>query len=191
MLRTRAGSQGADSATSWRGLAASSALGSCPFPDGPWYERRLAQVGRAGWLGWAAMNEASRSDDRGQGGRGASRGKGGGAKGSGQGGKGQGGKGQGGKGQGSNRGRGGKPGQDDPAAQLKGPLEKVLARLPETQRKVLELRMGLADGHPHDLSDTARALGLSMSEARDIERRAFEHIREAVPLQQLQRFLER
>jgi RNA polymerase primary sigma factor len=80
---------------------------------------------------------------------------------------------------------------DDPVKQLSGPLEKVLKRLPETQRQVLELRMGLRDGHPHDLADTARALGLSMSEARDIERRAFEHIREAVPLQQLQRFLER
>jgi DNA-directed RNA polymerase sigma subunit (sigma70/sigma32) len=54
---------------------------------------------------------------------------------------------------------------------------------------VLELRMGLKDGHPHDLADTARELGLSLSEARDIEQRAFAHIREAVPLQQLQRFL--
>lgn len=69
-------------------------------------------------------------------------------------------------------------------------MEKVLSRLPETQRKVLELRMGLKDGHPHDIADTARALGLSLSEARDIEKRAFEHIREAVPLQQLQRFLQ-
>lgn len=80
--------------------------------------------------------------------------------------------------------------QDDPVAKLTGPLQKVLARLPETQRKVLELRMGLVDGHPHDLADTARTLGLSLSEARDIEKRAFEHIREAVPLQQLQRFLQ-
>jgi hypothetical protein len=79
---------------------------------------------------------------------------------------------------------------DDPVAKLTGPLQKVLARLPETQRKVLELRMGLVDGHPHDLGDTARTLGLSLSEARDIEKRAFEHIREAIPLQQLQRFLQ-
>lgn len=78
----------------------------------------------------------------------------------------------------------------NPAEELKQPLERVLSRLPETQRKVLELRMGLADGHPHDLADTARTLGLSLSEARDIEKRAFEHIREAVPLQQLQRFLQ-
>lgn len=78
-----------------------------------------------------------------------------------------------------------------PADELKQPLEKVLARLPETQRRVLELRMGLADGHPHDLADTARAMGISLGEAREIEQRAFEHIREAVPLDQLQRFLQR
>ncbi len=82
-------------------------------------------------------------------------------------------------------------GVDETVAQLSGPLQRVLKRLPETQRRVLELRMGLADGHPHDLADTARELGLSMSEARDIERRAFEHIREVVPLEQLQRFLGR
>ena len=107
------------------------------------------------------------------------------------------GKGQAKQGQGKGRsggGPGGKQGarrdqQDDPVAKLTGPLQKVLARLPETQRKVLELRMGLVDGHPHDLADTARTLGLSLSEARDIEKRAFEHIREAIPLQQLQRFL--
>ncbi|MFA9445086.1 sigma factor-like helix-turn-helix DNA-binding protein [Egicoccus sp. AB-alg6-2] len=91
----------------------------------------------------------------------------------------------------SGQGRGGRPqsAENETVSQLAGPLEKVLKRLPETQRRVLELRMGLTDGHPHDLADTARALGLSMSEARDIEKRAFEHIREAVPLQQLQRFL--
>lgn len=82
-------------------------------------------------------------------------------------------------------------GVDDTVAKLSGPLQRVLKRLPETQRRVLELRMGLVDGHPHDLADTARTLGLSMSEARDIERRAFEHIREVVPLKQLQRFLDR
>lgn len=76
-------------------------------------------------------------------------------------------------------------------SRLSGPLKSVLERLPATQREVLELRMGLRDGHPHDLADTARTLGLSMSEARDIEQRAFEHIREVVPLGQLQRLLDR
>jgi hypothetical protein len=91
--------------------------------------------------------------------------------------------------------RGGAPDRHESSAEtvarLAGPLQKVLRRLPETQRRVLELRMGLADGHPHDLADTARELGLSLGEAREIEQRAFEHIREAIPLQQLQRFLPR
>ncbi|MFW5933654.1 MAG: sigma factor-like helix-turn-helix DNA-binding protein [Actinomycetota bacterium] len=87
------------------------------------------------------------------------------------------------------KGKRGQSSEDETTKQLTGQLQRVLARLPETQRQVLELRMGLKDGHPHDLGDTARELGLSMSEARDIEKRAFEHIREAVPLQQLQRFL--
>ncbi len=137
------------------------------------------------------------------GGRSGQGGKGQGGKGQGgkrQGGKGQGGKGQGGKGQGG-KGQGGKgqagrsgardDGIDETVAELSGPLGRVLERLPETQRRVLELRMGLADGHPHDLADTARAMGISLGEAREIEQRAFEHIREAVPLDQLQRFLQR
>ena len=136
----------------------------------------------------------------GRGGRGGGQGKGGQGKGGqggqgkggqGTGGQGKGGQGKGGQGKGGKHQRGGKGHQDETAAQLAGPLQKVLGRLPETQRKVLELRMGLTDGHPHDLADTARELGLSLSEARDIERRAFEHIREAIPLQQLQRFLDR
>ena len=80
-------------------------------------------------------------------------------------------------------------GRNERADELSKPLARVLDRLPATQREVLEWRMGLKDGHPHNLADTAREMGLSMSEARDIEQRAFEHIREAVPLQQLQKFL--
>lgn len=79
--------------------------------------------------------------------------------------------------------------EPDPVQQLAGPLQNVLKRLPATQREVIEWRMGLKDGHPHDLADTARQLGLSMSEARDIEKRAFEHIREVVPLDRLQKLL--
>lgn len=76
---------------------------------------------------------------------------------------------------------------DTTVSRLSGPLEGVLARLPEAQRRVLELRMGLKDGHPHDLADTARALGLSMNEAREIETRAFAYIREALSPEQLGR----
>jgi DNA-directed RNA polymerase specialized sigma24 family protein len=96
---------------------------------------------------------------------------------------------------GTARSAAGQPGRreepEELAAQLAAPLHKVLARLPETQRRVLELRMGLKDGHPHDAADTARALGMSVGEVREVEARAFERIREVIPLQQLARFLER
>ena len=82
-------------------------------------------------------------------------------------------------------------GVDERVAQLAAPLRRVLQRLPETQRRVLELRMGLVDGHPQDPADAARTLGISLAELREIEARAFERIREVIPLQQLQRFLER
>jgi len=85
----------------------------------------------------------------------------------------------------------GADGADERTAQLAAPLRRVLQRLPETQRRVLELRMGLVDGHPQDPADAARTLGMSLSELREIEARAFERIREVIPLQQLQRFLER
>jgi hypothetical protein len=133
---------------------------------------------------------------------GSSRAAAGSAKGSGgaaKGGKGAGG-GQGGKGgKGGPRNAGARPGPersvddgvDERVAQLAVPLRRVLQRLPETQRRVLELRMGLVDGHPQDPADAARTLGMSLTELREIEARAFERIREVIPLQQLQRFLER
>ena len=73
--------------------------------------------------------------------------------------------------------------------ELAAPLARVLRRLPDIERRVLELRMGLVDGHPADVADTARALGLGAHEAREIEQRAFERIRQVVPLAQLQKLL--
>jgi DNA-directed RNA polymerase specialized sigma24 family protein len=96
-----------------------------------------------------------------------------------------------GRGAQNNRGQQGRkpPAGDDRVAELAGPLSRVLQRLPETQRRVLELRMGLVDGYSRNLSDTASELGLSMHEAKEIEARAFEHIREVVPLSQLKKLL--
>jgi len=115
--------------------------------------------------------------------------RGSGAKGSG--GKASGGKGSGGKASGAKGATERADGVDERVAQLAAPLRRVLQRLPETQRRVLELRMGLVDGHPQDPADAARTLGMSLTELREIEARAFERIREVIPLQQLQRFLER
>ena len=100
-----------------------------------------------------------------------------------------GGKGTQARGQGKGAQGGRRPGPEDTVAQLAGPLRKVLDRLPETQRRVLELRMGLVDGHPKNLTETAEAMGMTMHEAKQVEQRAFEHIREAVPLDRLQKLL--
>lgn len=99
-----------------------------------------------------------------------------------------------GRGGGRQQGRGapsrGRGGPEAKAEKLARSLEKVLERIPATQAAVLRWRMGLEDGQPHSTADTARQLGLSLAETREIEARAFEHIREAIPHEHLQRFLE-
>lgn len=80
-------------------------------------------------------------------------------------------------------------GRDADAPRLPPQLRRALATMPETQRRVLELRMGLADGHPHDAADAARAIGVSVGELREIEARAFARLREVLPRELLQRLL--
>lgn len=79
--------------------------------------------------------------------------------------------------------------EQDQVAALRDRLDRVLERIPEAQARVLRHRMGLVDGQPHTIHETAKALGLSLTDARDIESRAFAHIREAIPVEHLQRFL--
>lgn len=90
------------------------------------------------------------------------------------------------------RGRSGKrrSPEEEQAAKLSRSLQKILDRIPETQAAVLRWRMGLEDGQPHTTAETARQMGLSLAETREIEQRAFGHIREAVPVEHLQRFLD-
>lgn len=82
------------------------------------------------------------------------------------------------------------PDQRDRVRELARPVQGVMRRLPQVERQVLELRMGLVDGHPRSLVDTARELRLSAHEAKQIEQRAFDRIREVVPLEDLQSLLE-
>lgn len=74
---------------------------------------------------------------------------------------------------------------------LRGKLSGVLRRLPEIERRVIELRMGLVDGTPAKPGETAERLGLTIAEVRKIETRAFERIREVGPIKGLERFLGR
>lgn len=85
------------------------------------------------------------------------------------------------------------PGGDSDAAlrALRGKLRGVLSRLPDIERRVIELRMGLVDGTPAKPGEVAERLGLTIPEVKRIEERAFSRIREVVPIKGLQRFLQR
>lgn len=74
---------------------------------------------------------------------------------------------------------------------LRNKLSGVLRRLPDVERRVLELRMGLVDGVPAKPGQVAERLGLTIAEVRTIEARAFTRIREVGSIKGLERFLGR
>jgi DNA-directed RNA polymerase sigma subunit (sigma70/sigma32) len=78
---------------------------------------------------------------------------------------------------------------DDALRALRAKLRGVLSRLPDIEREVVELRMGLVDGSPAKPGEVAERLGLTIPEVKRIEERAFSRIREVVPIKRLQRFL--
>jgi DNA-directed RNA polymerase sigma subunit (sigma70/sigma32) len=78
---------------------------------------------------------------------------------------------------------------DEALRALRGKLRGVLSRLPDIEREVVELRMGLVDGTPAKPGEVADRLGLTIPEVKRIEERAFTRIREVVPIKRLQRFL--
>jgi DNA-directed RNA polymerase sigma subunit (sigma70/sigma32) len=81
---------------------------------------------------------------------------------------------------------------DDAAVKaLRQRLSGVLRRLPDIERRVLELRMGLVDGVPAKPGQVAERLGLTIAEVKRIETRAFERIRAIGPIKGLEKFLER
>lgn len=84
-----------------------------------------------------------------------------------------------------------RPDEDAATRRLRGKLASILGRLPEIERKVLELRMGLVDGTPQRPGVVAERLGISIAEVKRIESRAFSRIREVGPIKGLERFLPR
>jgi DNA-directed RNA polymerase sigma subunit (sigma70/sigma32) len=84
--------------------------------------------------------------------------------------------------------------RDDDAAELRKLRDKlgnVLRRLPDIERQVLELRMGLVDGTPAKPGEVADRMGMTIPEVKRIEARAFSRIREVGPIKGLERFLDR
>ncbi len=63
------------------------------------------------------------------------------------------------------------------AAQLPPALRRVLATLPDRQRRVLELRFGLGDNQPHTLEEIAREFGVTRERVRQLETGALAKLR--------------
>jgi RNA polymerase primary sigma factor len=75
--------------------------------------------------------------------------------------------------------------QDELEAVLAEPLpvRELLLRLDDLERRVLELRLGFADGEPKSFAQTARSLDISVTRVRRIEARALEKLRGFCPQQ--------
>ncbi|HEY6682971.1 MAG TPA: sigma-70 family RNA polymerase sigma factor [Propionibacteriaceae bacterium] len=63
------------------------------------------------------------------------------------------------------------------------PIRELLLRLDDLDRRVLEFRLGFADGAPKSYAETARMLQISVTRVRRIEARALETLRGLCPQQ--------
>jgi DNA-directed RNA polymerase sigma subunit (sigma70/sigma32) len=63
------------------------------------------------------------------------------------------------------------------------PIRELLLRLDDLDRRVLEFRLGFADGAPRSYAETARVLQISVTRVRRIEARALETLRGLCPQQ--------
>jgi RNA polymerase primary sigma factor len=73
---------------------------------------------------------------------------------------------------------------------LKDKLNDVLTSLTERERKVLELRFGLADGYSRTLEEVGKQFKVTRERIRQIEAKALRKMRHPTRLRQLQGFLE-
>ena len=61
----------------------------------------------------------------------------------------------------------------DPLDELDASLEDRVAALPERKRKMMRLRLGLADGRPWELREIAREFDTDRDEVRAVEAEFF------------------
>jgi RNA polymerase primary sigma factor len=69
-------------------------------------------------------------------------------------------------------------------------LSEVLSSLPHRERAIIELRFGLADGHPHTLEEVGRKFGVTRERIRQIEARTIAKLRSCSETQSLRGFLD-
>ncbi len=73
---------------------------------------------------------------------------------------------------------------------LQSELFDALNALPERERRILQLRYGLADGRRHTLEEVGSAFGITRERTRQIEAEALRHLRSPMVVVRLQGFLE-
>ncbi|MFQ5795388.1 MAG: RNA polymerase sigma factor RpoD, partial [Candidatus Bipolaricaulia bacterium] len=67
-------------------------------------------------------------------------------------------------------------------------LEKVLAQLSEREKRILELRYGLRDGHPRTLEQVGKEFNITRERVRQIEIKAIEKLKHPKKKKQLEKF---
>lgn len=73
---------------------------------------------------------------------------------------------------------------------LQEQLREVLSSLNERERRVIELRFGLKDGHPRTLEEVGRVFGVTRERIRQIESKTLSKLRHPVRSSKLKDFLE-
>lgn len=73
---------------------------------------------------------------------------------------------------------------------LQEQLRKVLDTLSDRERKVIELRFGLIDGHPRTLEEVGRVFGVTRERIRQIESKTLSKLRHPSRSQKLKDYLE-
>jgi RNA polymerase primary sigma factor len=73
---------------------------------------------------------------------------------------------------------------------MKEQLRAILGTLPERERRVIELRYGLADGHPRTLEEVGREFGVTRERIRQIEAKTLVKLRHPSRLGKLRDFLD-
>ena len=73
---------------------------------------------------------------------------------------------------------------------LKEQLEDVLKTLTYREKRVLEMRFGITDGHPHTLEEVGREFGVTRERIRQIEAKALRKLRHPSRSKKLRDYLE-
>ena len=82
------------------------------------------------------------------------------------------------------------PSEEATRTLLKEDLEAVLNGLSPRERRLLQLRFGLADGHQRTLQEIGKRMGVSLERVRTLERQALGHLRIAGGAEKLRAYLD-